>query len=148
MKRHGYLYPKLCNTDNLRLAHQNARKGKTHYRDVKKVDGNPELYLRRIQKMLLTKKYVVGRYTIFKKRAECGKVREIYRLSYFPHRIIHHAILQIVEADLAADIHRRFVLLYQRSRYPSSYAENAAPHAPRKAGILSEIGCEKVLSVM
>lgn len=97
MKRHGYLYPKLCNTDNLRLAHQNARKGKTHYRDVKKVDGNPELYLRRIQKMLLTKKYVVGRYTIFKKRAECGKVREIYRLSYFPHRIIHHAILQIVE---------------------------------------------------
>ncbi len=97
MKRHGYLFGKMCSMENLRLAHHNARKGKTHYRDVKKVDKNPDLYLRRIQKMLLTKKYVVGKYKIFNRIAACGKKRKIYKLDYFPHRIIHHAVLQIIE---------------------------------------------------
>lgn len=97
MKRYGYLYEKVCDMDNLRVAHHNARKGKTHYRDVKKVDANPDLYLGRVRHMLQTKKYVVGRYKKFIKRAECGKHREIFKLDYFPHRIIHHAILQVIE---------------------------------------------------
>jgi hypothetical protein len=38
MKRFGNLYEKIYNIENIRLAHQNARKGKKHYDEVK--DGN------------------------------------------------------------------------------------------------------------
>lgn len=30
--------------DNLKLAHKNARKGKTWYKEVKMVDENPEFF--------------------------------------------------------------------------------------------------------
>lgn len=44
MKRVGNLYEKIYDMDNIRLAHKNARKGKRHYSEVKKVDKNPEFY--------------------------------------------------------------------------------------------------------
>lgn len=43
MKRYGNLYEKICDMDNLRLAHKNARKDKSHYKAVQKVDSNPRL---------------------------------------------------------------------------------------------------------
>lgn len=49
MKRYGNLFHKIVDIDNLRLAHINARKGKTHYPAVIKVDKNPDKYLFKIQ---------------------------------------------------------------------------------------------------
>lgn len=97
MKRYGDLYHKICSIDNLRLAHANARKGKTHYRDVIMVDEDPEKYILKIRKILLDKKYRVGKYDIIDRVVDSGKLRTIYRLDYYPHRIIHHAILQVIE---------------------------------------------------
>ena len=36
-------------------------------------------------------------YQVFLKKTESGKIREIYKLPYFPDRIIHHCIMQIME---------------------------------------------------
>ena len=37
MKRYGNLFDKICDIDNIKLAHKNARKKKTHYKEVKEV---------------------------------------------------------------------------------------------------------------
>lgn len=96
MKRYGNLFEKICSMENILLAHQNARKGKTNYREVQKIDKNPEQYARLIKEMLETKKFTTSDYEVFWKN--CGtKNRKIYKLPYFPDRIVQHAIMQILE---------------------------------------------------
>lgn len=82
--------------DNLIAAHQNARKGKTHYCDVCIVDSDPEKYLGQIQKMLKEKTYRTSKYTVFTKMDK-KKEREIFALPYYPDRIIQWAIVQVLE---------------------------------------------------
>jgi len=96
MKRFGYLYSKIYEMDNLIEAHKNARKGKTHYREVQMVDDNLEKYLLNIQLMLKEKRYRTSKYTVFKKMDK-KKEREIFVLPYYPDRIIQWAIVQILE---------------------------------------------------
>ncbi len=96
MKRYGNLYEKIFNMENLVLAHRNARKGKTHYTDVIKVDVNPELYLTEIHKMLKNKTYHTSEYKTFIKH-DGKKDREIFVLPYYPDRIIQWAIVQVLE---------------------------------------------------
>jgi RNA-directed DNA polymerase len=96
LKRIGYLYEKIYDYENLKLAHKNAQKSKRYYRDVIKVNENEEYYLLELQNQLKNKTFKNGKYHIFKK-IDKGKEREIYSLPYFPDRILHHAILQILE---------------------------------------------------
>ena len=96
MKRYGNLYPQVYDLDNIREAHKNARKGKAHYREIRMVDKNPEMYFKRIHYMLKNKTFHNSKYKVFK-RFDTRKVREIYRLPYFPDRIIHHCIMQVVK---------------------------------------------------
>jgi len=96
MKRYSNLYPKIWDMDNIKLAHRNARKGKLHYQEVQMVNGNEEYYLSKIQDMLKNKTFRNSEYEIFIKR-DSGKEREIYKLPYYPDRIIHHCIMNILE---------------------------------------------------
>lgn len=96
VKRYGYLYEKVYSMENLINAHNNARKGKTHYKDVKMVDSNKEYYLTKIQQMLINKSYSTSDYDVFIK-IDKGKEREIYKLPYYPDRIVQWAIMQIME---------------------------------------------------
>ena len=96
MKRIGNLYHKIYDIENIKLAHQNARKGKTHYTEVKKVDDNIDYYCNLILVMLVDKTFKNSKYETFIKNDK-GKDRTIYKLPYFPDRIIHHAILQVLE---------------------------------------------------
>lgn len=96
MKRYNDLFNKICNYENLKLAHQNARKGKTNYSEVKQVDADPEKYIKKLHQLLVSGSFTTSKYTVFNR--QCGnKRRTIYRLPYFPDRIVQHAILQIVE---------------------------------------------------
>ena len=52
MKRIGNLYHKIYDIENIKLAHKNARKNKTHYTEVKEVDSNIEYYCQEISDML------------------------------------------------------------------------------------------------
>lgn len=98
IKRYGNIYKDVYDMDNLKVAHQRARKDKSYYKEVKMVDSNENHYLRKIQNMLKNKTYFVGEgdYTMFEKKDK-NKIRQIYKLDYFPHRIIQHALLLQVE---------------------------------------------------
>lgn len=96
MKCFGNLYNRIYDLENIRLAHHNARKGKTHYGEVVMIDENPEPYFKQIQDMLKDKTFCTSKYTMFRRRFG-KKEREIFKLPYFPDRIIQHCIMQVVE---------------------------------------------------
>lgn len=96
MKRYGNIYQKICDIDNLRLAHQNARKDKALYVAVQMVDSNPDFYLKQIQDMLINKTYVVSEYS-HQTIVDKGKERDLMKLPYYPDRIIQWAIMLQLE---------------------------------------------------
>lgn len=95
MKRIGNLYQQICSLDNLRLADAKARKGKGWQYGVMLHDENRESNLLALQKMLLDKTYRTSAYDIFKVYEP--KERDVYRLPYFPDRITHHAVMNVME---------------------------------------------------
>ncbi len=96
MKRYGHLFEKICDIENLRLAHLNARRGKRHYCEVRMVDRNPDFYLRRIETMLQDRSYRTSSYMHLVKH-DGRKDRDIFVLPYYPDRIVHWAIVQVLE---------------------------------------------------
>lgn len=95
MKRIGFLYHKVCSLENLQLADIIARKGKAHQYGVKIHDRNREPNMLLLQAALLNKTYITSPYTTFKIYEP--KEREIFRLPYYPDRIVHHAVMNIME---------------------------------------------------
>lgn len=96
MKRYGNLYHKIIAPDNLRLAHQKAKKGKQHYTAIRRVDRDLDTHINTLHKSLLNKNYQTSIYEIFHKISS-GKDRVIFKLPYYPDRIVHHAIMNILE---------------------------------------------------
>jgi len=96
MKRYGYLYEQIYCRENLLLAHKNASKGKKDYKEVKEVNEHLDYYIDELQNQLINQTFKNSEYTVFTKMDK-GKKREIYKLPYFPDRILHHAIMQILE---------------------------------------------------
>ena len=82
--------------DNIALAHKKAKRGKSNYREVRMIDANPDKYFALIHSMLKDRTFRNSKYEKMI-RKESGKVREIYKLPYFPDRIIHHCIMNIIE---------------------------------------------------
>lgn len=99
MKRIGNLYEKIYDIENLRLAHKQARRGKSFYTEVKLIDESEDEYLYRLQDMLIHKTYHTSKYEVFEKK-EGKKIRKIYKLPYFPDRICQWAIIQVIEPYL------------------------------------------------
>lgn len=107
MKRYGHsIYnPKLTlleaitSIENLRLAHQNAKRGKGWYKEVQEVEKDLEGHLRQLQESLLNKTYKTSEYETFTKQ-DGAKKRLIYKLPYFPDRICQWAIMQVIEPIL------------------------------------------------
>lgn len=95
MKRVGNLFDKICDLNNIILADNKARKNKTHTKGVMIHDQNREKNLRNLSKMLKEGTYVTSKYDTFKIYEP--KERVIYRLPYFPDRIVHHAIMNVLE---------------------------------------------------
>ena len=96
MKRYGYLFEKIVDMENLKLAHRNARRGKAHYEEVREVDENICKYMKKLQDMLVSGEFTTSEYEVYTKN-DRGKERTIYKLPYFPDRIVHHAIMQVLE---------------------------------------------------
>ena len=95
MKRNDYLFDKICSMENLRLADFKARKGKKHNRGVQLFDRDPEGNLQRLRALLLSGQYKTSRYSFF--TVHDPKERTIARLPYYPDRIVHHAIMNVIE---------------------------------------------------
>ena len=95
MKKWRNLFDKITDLDNIILAHNKARKNKTSRADVRMVDKDVVSYCKQIQQMLINETYVTSEYHTFKLYEP--KERIIFKLPYYPDRIIHHAIMNILE---------------------------------------------------
>lgn len=95
MKRIGNLYERVISIDNLRLADEKARRGKLRTYGVRHHDKNRETNIQALHEALLTKTYKTSPYDVF--TIYEPKEREIYRLPYYPDRIVHHAIMNVLE---------------------------------------------------
>jgi RNA-directed DNA polymerase len=100
MKRIGNLYSKICSLENLYRADQKARKGKGCQPGVREHIGNWQANLYSLYGRLAGQTYRTSPYITFKIYEP--KEREIYRLPYFPDRITHHAVMNILEPIFVA----------------------------------------------
>ena len=95
MKRQGNLYQRICSIENLMLADSIARKGKSKQPGVIEHDRNRESNIQDLHAMLVNKTYITSPYTTF--TIYEPKDRIIFRLPYFPDRITHHAVMNVLE---------------------------------------------------
>ena len=95
MKRIGNLYEKIYSIENLQLADEIARKGKSKQPGVIGHDRTREANIQKLHEMLKEKTYKTSEYTTF--TIFEPKERVIFRLPYFPDRITHHAVMNVLE---------------------------------------------------
>lgn len=95
MKRHGELWPQIISMENLSLAYEKAKSGKSHYFDVQMIETDPDKYLKKLQRNLAKGRFNTSSYVKMEKQ-EGGKLREIHKLPFYPDRIVQHALMNVV----------------------------------------------------
>lgn len=95
MKRLNNLFEKIISLDNLRLADERARRGKVRTYGVRLHDKNREANILALHEQLKNGTFKTSPYHVF--TVHEPKERLIYRLPYFPDRILHHAIMNVIE---------------------------------------------------
>lgn len=94
-KTYCHLKNKICSLQNLIEADKKARKGKKRTKSMHDLDKNYLDSLLALQKQLLDGTYITSPYNTF--TIYEPKEREIYSLPYNPDRIVHHAIMNVLE---------------------------------------------------
>ncbi len=117
MKRIGNLYQKIISIDNLIEADKKAQKGKSKQYGVILHNKNREFNILELHDNLKNKTFKTSKYDVFKVYEP--KEREVYRLPYYPDRILHHAIMNVLEPI--------FVSVYTSDSY--SCIKNKGIHA-------------------
>jgi hypothetical protein len=97
MKRVGNIYNKIADLDNISLADEIARKGKKNSYGIKLHDRNREANINQLYQQLVNSTYSTSEYNVFDMLTDAGKTRRIYRLPYYPDRMCHHAIMNVLE---------------------------------------------------
>ena len=95
MKRINNLYKQICSIENLELADAKARKGKSSQYGIILHDKNKKENIQKLHELLINKEYRTSEYTTFKIFEP--KERDIFRLPYYPDRITHHAVMNVLE---------------------------------------------------
>jgi RNA-directed DNA polymerase len=95
MKRFNNLYEHIYSIENLYLADKKASKGKSGQACVQIHDKDQDANIWALHLALRNKTYKTSAYNTFKIYEP--KERIIYSLPYFPDRITHHAIMNIME---------------------------------------------------
>lgn len=121
MRRIGNLYQQICSLENLTLADIKARKGKGDQYGIQVHDRNREMNILNLHQILIDKTYRTSSYTTFKVYEP--KEREVFRLPYYPDRITHHAVMNVLE--------KIFISVFTADTY--SCIKNKGIHAAFKA---------------
>ena len=101
MKRINNLYQQISSIENLQLADTIASKGKAAQYGVQAHNKNKEVNIQQLHQVLINQTYQTSAYSTFKVYEP--KERLVYRLPYFPDRILHHAIMNILEPIFVAN---------------------------------------------
>lgn len=97
MKRHGHLFDAIADPANIVRAHERARRGKARVQSaIARIDSDPHGHAVDLSRLLLACEYRTGGYSAMT-ITERGKERLIHRLPYWPDRVVHHAIVQVLE---------------------------------------------------
>lgn len=96
MKRKNNLFEMVCDKNNIRSAIENAMKGKAHYSEVQHISKDIDRFVDELREMLINKQFKNSEYVVFKKKSG-DKIREIYKLPFYPDRVIHHCIVQVLK---------------------------------------------------
>jgi retron-type reverse transcriptase len=97
MKRIGNLYNQICSIENLELADRLARRGKQNSYGIRLHDKDRKGNIERLHYSLVNKTFKTSDYSLFNLKCSSGKMREIARLPYYPDRIVHHAVMNVLE---------------------------------------------------
>ena len=95
MKRLKNLYDRIISIENLELGDVLARKGKSDNKHVLEHDKNREENILKLHHALKNKTYTTSKYNTFKIYEP--KERLIFSLNYYPDRIVHHALMNVLE---------------------------------------------------
>lgn len=98
MRRKGYILEQIADIDNLRYADILAQSGKDN-RGIRRHNLKSEENLLKLQRMILDLDFPEARYKTVKFKSDGGKIRNIVVQTYFPWRILHHAIMLVIEPD-------------------------------------------------
>ena len=95
MKRVNNLFDKIVDYDNLYLAYIKAKRNKSRRKEVRVFEQDTELLLKKLQQQLIDGTYRTSEYKTF--TIYEPKERIIFKLPFYPDRIVHHAIMNILE---------------------------------------------------
>lgn len=95
MKRINHLYEKIYSIENLQLADHIARKGKLKQYGVQVHLKNEDRNILALHGILKDKTYRTSKYDVF--NVYEPKERLVSRLPFFPDRIAHHAVMNVLE---------------------------------------------------
>lgn len=105
-KRAGYLYEKICDLDNIKIAILEASKKKRRQRNVRKILSHIDYYAKKIQEMLLEQTYIPSPYAT--REINDGirqKKRTIAKPRFYPDQCIHHALIQALESVIMCSMY-------------------------------------------
>ena len=95
MKRYNNLFDSICDIENIKLADKKARLHKSKNFGVIVHDNHKEEDYQRLIESLQNGTCKTSRYSTFKLYEP--KERIIFRLPYYPDRILHHAVMNVLE---------------------------------------------------
>lgn len=97
MKSYNHLFEKLISYENLSEAIEKSSLGKRDRHDVKKVIQHKDEYIKRIQELLINKKFRIRKHNAVKINDGINaKIRLIIKPDYIFEQILHHAIVQVL----------------------------------------------------
>lgn len=96
MKRYGHIIEQIADMDNLREADRAAQAGKVKKnRNIRRHNLHAEENLQKLRNMILTLDFPASKYVTMQVKSE-NKLRTIAKRSYFPWRILDHAIMRVI----------------------------------------------------
>lgn len=100
-KRRGFLIEQIADMDNLREADRDAQDGKVKKnRFIRRHNEHAKDDLEALREMILTLNFPDPNFSIMTVVSDAGKRRDIAKQSYFPWRILHHAIMRVIGEEL------------------------------------------------
>ena len=111
LKLYNNLWETIVSDENMMLAHQHAKKGKGWYEEVlvvnRDIQADPERpmgkMIPKLQRRMKNHTYHTSPYTM-KQRKEGKKIRDLYKLPYYPDRIAQWAVIQVIEPILIKNL--------------------------------------------